>query len=67
MPVGSAATLSLAPTEPDPATTGDAVGLIPRASFGPTDDREFEIRAVRRGTAVVRGTGTRFTLTFVVE
>lgn len=53
MSPGKTATLRLPPNAPEPRLTGTAVILIPVAAFAPTGTKEWEVRAVSGGTAVL--------------
>ncbi len=56
------------PLAPDPSVEGTAIELVEVVNIVGAGQREWEVRAVAAGRAVVRGTGTTaFVLTFDVS
>jgi hypothetical protein len=65
--VGAASELLLSADGPEPILRGDAVELIPIASFTDAGGRQYEIRGRTPGVATVTGQAPAFVLTFVVK
>ena len=68
MAVGASSELVIhKPNAPDPVVTGDAIDLIPVVNVTDSGMREWELRAVARGSTTIRGSSPDFVVTVVVH